>query len=86
VLYFNNWFGFGINYTRIERTFNLSLRIFGIDFDFALYGYLTDWSFPFMFVPSKRGWFFKTLFFALFVGRLSQQSKIDLVGAGSRDD
>lgn len=61
------------NGSRKERTCNLTLRLFGIDFDVALYGFLDNWVFPFMFVPTLRGFFLQSLFVAVFIGRLKDQ-------------
>lgn len=56
------------------RVANLTLRLFGLDFDIAVYGYLNDMVFPFMIVPGLRGLFVQSLFVAVFIGRLKEPS------------
>lgn len=55
-----------------DRIANLTLRLFGLDFDIALYGFLNDWVFPVMIVPGLRGLFVQSLFVAVYVGRLKE--------------
>ena len=57
-----------------ERAFNVTLRIFGIDIDISLYGFLDSWIFPILVVPSLRGMFFQSLFLGIFVGRLKESN------------
>jgi len=56
-----------------NRTISLRLRLFGIDVEFSLMGYLDDMVFPFMFLPSLRGFAFQTLFVGLFIGRYQDE-------------
>jgi len=56
-----------------NRTVALRLRLFGIDFEFSAMGYLDDMIFPFLFIPSLRGFAFQVLFLGLFVGRVVKE-------------
>ena len=56
-----------------SRTASLRLRLFGIDFELSAMGYLDDMVFPFMFLPSLRGFAFQTLFVGLFIGRYQDE-------------
>lgn len=57
-----------------ERTLDLTLRV-GLDFSVAAYGFLNDWVFPFMFVPSLRGIYLQVLGLGLFIGRFKETAK-----------
>lgn len=58
-----------------NRTAALRLRILGIDFELSLMGYLDDLVFPFLFIPTLRGFIFQVLFLGLFVGRTKEKPK-----------
>ena len=44
----------------------------GIDVDIALYGWINDWHFPFLFVPTLRGLAVQVLFISVFLGRIRE--------------
>ena len=73
--YLNNLFGLSLAADTRERTLNASIRVFGLDLDIALYGYLNDWVAPIMIVPSLRGLFVQCLFLSVFIGRLKEVAK-----------
>lgn len=51
---------------------DVSIRVLGVDLDIALYGYLNDWVFPIMIVPTLRGIFIQCLFLSVFLGRIKE--------------
>ena len=71
----NNYFGFKFKTTPSERQVELTSRWLGIDFSLIACGYLEDWVFPFMFVPSLRGAYLQAWFLGIFIGRLREVPK-----------
>lgn len=59
-----------------NRTASLRIRFFGIDFELSAMGFLDDMRFPFLFIPSLRGFIFQVLFIGLFVGRLEELPEV----------
>lgn len=72
---FSDVFDISVSGNKQERVCSITLRLFGIDIDLALYGYLDNMVFPLMLVPSLRGIFAQSLFLAVFVGRLKDGGK-----------
>jgi hypothetical protein len=60
-----------------DRTAGATLRLLGIDLDVAVYGFINDWYFPLMFVPSTCGIFLQILGLSLFIGRVPNGAKHD---------
>ena len=70
---FKDFFDISGTLNEASRTISLRIRIFGIDVEFSLMGYLDDMVFPFMFLPSLRGFAFQTLFVGIFIGRYQDE-------------
>lgn len=71
---FSDIFDISVYGNKAERAFNITLRIFGLDIDVSLYGYLDSWIFPLLLVPSLRGMFAQSLFLGIFIGRLKESA------------
>ena len=72
---FKDVFDLSFNGSKQDRVCSVTLRLFGVDVDIALYGYINDVIFPVMIVPSLRGIFMQSLFLGVFIGRLKDGGK-----------
>jgi len=70
---FKDFFDIDGSLNKPNRTASLRIRLFGLDVEFSLMGFLDDMVFPFLFMPTLRGFAFQVLFVGLFIGRLQDE-------------
>lgn len=58
----------------------MTIRILGVDIDLALYGWINDWHFPFLFVPTLRGLVVQVIFLSVFLGRIKEVPQPSIFG------
>ena len=68
---FKDFFDINGSINKPQRTLNVTVRLLGVDFDLALYGWVNDWSVITLLTPPQvLGVAVQVLGLALFVGRL----------------